>query len=181
MIHTHEDFKNTVINFGGDVTETDFQERGYHLDILLTVDTVCRFAQTARDYGFYLVFVAGFHVLPRAGEKAKTSGLEVVYQFARYDRLCRVKARVSAPQDMTVPSICHIYPGANWHERETRDFYGIIFSGHPNLEPLLLCEEDKDFHPLRKQDKKLKSIEAVSWPAQPPDGADGETRTSSDV
>jgi NADH-quinone oxidoreductase subunit C len=181
MIHTHEDFKTNVMNLGGAVTETDFHERGYDMEVVLTADTVCEFAQAARDHGFYLVFITGFHVLPRTGEGGQTSGLEVVYQFAAYDRQCRVKAQVSVPQDMTVPSICRIYPGANWHERETRDFYGIKFSGHPNLEPLLLAEEDKDFHPLLKQEKNLKSFEAVSRPAQGPDGAEGKPRTASDV
>jgi len=180
MMGTFEDFKTNVRNLGDEVTETDFDQRGYHLDVVLTVNTVREFAQTAYDQGFYLVFVTGFHVLPETGEGGKTSGLEVVYQFAMYDRLCRVKARVSVPEDLTVPSICHIYQGANWHERETRDFYGIRFSDHPNLEPLLLCEEDKDFHPLLKEEKKLKSFEAVSWPAQRLDTADMNTETSSD-
>jgi len=180
MIETFENFKTNVMTLGGDVTETDFEQRGYHLDVVLTVDTVRKFAQTAYDHGFYLVFVTGFHVLPENKAGIKTSGLEVVYQFAMFDRLCRVKARVSVPEDLTVPSICHIYQGANWHERESRDFYGIRFSDHPNLEPLLLCEEDKDFHPLLKEEKKLKSFEAVSWPAQRPDTADMDTETSSD-
>jgi NADH-quinone oxidoreductase subunit C len=179
-METCEAFKNNVMNLGGDVTETDFDQRGYHLEVVLTVNTVREFAQIAYDHGFYLVFVTGFHVLPETGEGVKTSGLEVIYQFATYDGCCRVKARVSVTQDLTVPSICHIYQGANWHERETRDFYGIRFSDHPNLEPLLLCEEDKDFHPLLKEEKKLKSFEAVSWPAQHPDTADMDTDTSSD-
>jgi NADH-quinone oxidoreductase subunit C len=181
MIEKYEDFKNNVMNLGVDVTETDFNQRGYHLEVVLTVNTIREFAQTAYDHGLYLVFVTGFHVLPETREGVKTSGLEVVYQFAKYDRLCRVKARVSVPENLTVPSICHIYQGANWHERETRDFYGIIFSDHPNLEPLLLCEEDKDYHPLLKEEKKLKSFEAVSWSAESPDMADIQTETSSDV
>ena len=119
--------------------------------------------------------------MPEDKEGGKTSGLEVVYQFAKYDRLFRVKAHVSVSEDITVPSICHIYHGANWHERETHDFYGIMFSDHPNLEPLLLCEEDRDYHPLLKEEKKLKSFEAVSWPAEGPDMADIETQTSSDL
>jgi NADH-quinone oxidoreductase subunit C len=180
MMGTYEEFKTNMLNLGVDVTETDFHQRGYHLDVVLTVNTVREFARTAYENRFYLVFVAGFHVLPETREGGKTSGLEVVYQFASYDRLCRVKARVSVPRDLTVPSICHIYQGANWHERETRDFYGIMFSDHPYLEPLLLCEEDKDFHPLLKEEKKLKSFEAVSWPAQCPDTADMDIETSSD-
>jgi len=180
MIETCEDFKNNVLNLGVDVTETDFNQRGYHLEVALTLNTVREFAQKAYEHGFYLVFVTGFHVLPEEKEGVKFSGLEVVYQFARYDRLCRVKARVSVSEDMTVPSICHIYQGANWHERETHDFYGIIFSGHPNLEPLLLCEEDRNYHPLLKEEEKLKSFETVSWPAETPESANAEATALSD-
>ncbi len=75
---------------------------------------------------------------------------EVVYDFNHYEALCRVTMRVrvvrSTPE---VPTISEIYPGANWHERETHDFFGIVFTGHPDLSPLLL-PEDADFHPLRK-------------------------------
>lgn len=181
MIETCEDFKNNVLNLGVDVTETDFNQRGYHLEVALTLNKVREFAQKVYEHGFYLVFVTGFHVLPEDKEGGKTSGLEVVYQFAKYDRLFRVKAHVSVSEDITVPSICHIYHGANWHERETHDFYGIMFSDHPNLEPLLLCEEDRDYHPLLKEEKKLKSFEAVSWPAEGQDMADIETQTSSDL
>ena len=49
----------------------------------------------------------------------------------------------------SIVSITGVYPGANWHERETHDFFGIRFLGHPNLTPLLL-PEDADYHPLRK-------------------------------
>jgi len=51
-----------------------------------------------------------------------------------------------------VPTISAVFPGANWHERETHDFFGIRFAGHPNLIPLLL-PEDADYHPLRKDFK----------------------------
>ena len=46
-------------------------------------------------------------------------------------------------------TIHKVFPGANWHERETHDFFGIRFLGHPNLTPFLL-PEDATYHPLRK-------------------------------
>ena len=60
MMGTYENFKTSVTNLGVDFKETDFYQRGYHLDVVLTVNTVRKFAQTAYDQGFYLVFVAGF-------------------------------------------------------------------------------------------------------------------------
>lgn len=76
--------------------------------------------------------------------------LEAVYDFNHYETLCRVVLRTRVPRSKPeIPTISQIYPGANWHERETHDFFGIIFVGHPYLAPLLL-PEDADFHPLLK-------------------------------
>ena len=76
--------------------------------------------------------------------------LEAVYDFNHYEGLCRVTIRTRMPRSKPdVPSITQIYPGANWHERETHDFFGINFVGHPYLVPLLL-PEDADYHPLLK-------------------------------
>jgi len=75
---------------------------------------------------------------------------------------------------MSLPSICDIYQGANWHERETRDLYGVNFDGHPNLKPLLLSDEDQDFHPLLKEEEKLKPLEKVSWPPEALESVDAE-------
>lgn len=76
--------------------------------------------------------------------------LEAVYDFNHYDGLCRVTVRTRVPRSKPeVPTISQIYPGADWHERETHDFFGIIFVGHPYLVPLLL-PEDADYHPLLK-------------------------------
>jgi len=50
---------------------------------------------------------------------------------------------------VSVASIEAIYPGANWHEREAAEMFGIDFAGHPNLLNLLL-EEDLHIHPLLK-------------------------------
>ena len=55
-----------------------------------------------------------------------------------------------APRDNPeIATILKVFPGANWHERETHDFFGIRFLGHPNLTPFLL-PEDATYHPLRK-------------------------------
>jgi NADH-quinone oxidoreductase subunit C len=163
MIEQHKDIKTDLLRLGVDVVEVDYNQRGFHLEVMLNVDQVYDFAQKMYEKGFYLVFVAGLQVQPEEKEGTRTSGLAVIYQFARYDMLCRVKGHVFLPENKTVPSICDIYQGANWHERETRDMFGIIFSGHPNLKPLLLAEEDQDYHPLLKAEENLKSFEKVSW------------------
>ena len=76
--------------------------------------------------------------------------MEVVYDFSHYQENCRVVVRTRIPRDNPeLPTISSIFQGANWHERETHDFFGIRFLDHPDLTPLLL-PEDADFHPLRK-------------------------------
>ena len=179
MIEQLNGLKNDLLDVGVDVAETDHNRRGYHLEVAMTVDQVRKVAKKLCELDFYLVFVAGFHVQPGEKENIRTSGLHLTYQFARYDRPCRINASVALPEDKTVPSICDIYHGANWHERETRDFFGVIFQGHPNLKPLLLREEDTNFHPLLKEENKVKTLEDVSWQPEPPDRPDDDSRQAS--
>jgi NADH-quinone oxidoreductase subunit C len=61
----------------------------------------------------------------------------------------RLKAHVSLEQP-EIKSIVDIYSGANWMERETFDFYGIQFVGHPNL-TRILNEDSMDYYPMRKE------------------------------
>jgi NADH:ubiquinone oxidoreductase subunit C len=175
-----KNFKGFLIEQGFDAIETDHDQRGYHLEVVLTVNQVRDFAKKAYELGFYLVFVTGFQVRPDEQNDSLHSGLAVVYQFARYDRQYRMKALALVPISLEIPSISDIYHGADWHERETRDLYGIIFSGHPNLKPLLLSEEDGDFHPLLKEETQLKSLHEVSWSSGSPENDKQETGTETD-
>ncbi len=62
----------------------------------------------------------------------------------------RVRLEVTAPDaDPHVPSIVSIYPGVDWHERETWDMFGIVFDGHPALTRILM-PDDWPGHPQRK-------------------------------
>jgi NADH-quinone oxidoreductase subunit C len=86
-------------------------------------------------------------------------GLEVAYHLWSFNKMhaLTVKTRVSY-DDANVPSVATIFPAADWHERETRDMFGINFEGHPNLVPLLLPEDMTDHFPLRKENP-LQEIE----------------------
>lgn len=74
----------------------------------------------------------------------------VVYHLYSVKRNHRVVLKVKLDRNTpSVPSVCAIWPGANWHERETYDMYGIVFDGHPDLRRILL-PEDWPGYPLRK-------------------------------
>ncbi|MDP6454860.1 MAG: NADH-quinone oxidoreductase subunit C [SAR202 cluster bacterium] len=59
-----------------------------------------------------------------------------------------VKANVS-PDEPAVPTAVDVWRGANWFERESHDLFGVVFTGHPDLAPLLLYEGFEGF-PGRK-------------------------------
>ncbi|MEN9978636.1 MAG: hypothetical protein RLZZ569_1261 [Bacteroidota bacterium] len=61
----------------------------------------------------------------------------------------RLKAFIPIAEP-TIASITDIYVGANWQERETYDFFGVQFTGHPNL-TRILNEDSMDYFPLRKE------------------------------
>ena len=61
-----------------------------------------------------------------------------------------------------VESVIDLFPGAAWHERETHEMFGVDFTGHPDLAPLLLPPEFEG-HPLRKE-FVLASRVAKAWP-----------------
>ena len=71
-----------------------------------------------------------------------------LHNFKQNKRV-RIKTFVSK-NDPKVKSITDLFSGANWMERETFDFYGIQFEGHPNLKRILNVEY-MDYFPMRKE------------------------------
>jgi NADH-quinone oxidoreductase subunit C len=75
---------------------------------------------------------------------------EVVYNLYSLKNREYVRLKVLVDeQDLTVPTVTGVWAGANWHERETYDMFGIVFTGHPDLRRLYMPEEFEYF-PLRK-------------------------------
>jgi len=129
------------------ILEQDYNLKGFHLDIQLEPKQLIEAVQLLFDLGYFIESITGVDWI-------KDEQLEVVYDFCRYDfDLCRTVVRTRVDRsDPHLPTITPIYTGASWHERETHDFFGIKFDGHPHLVPLLLAE-DADFHPLLKDFK----------------------------
>ncbi len=144
------------------IEDVDYSVSGYDYSISLESDKLRDFAALMLEEGFYLLDLMAVHVSP---------SIEVVYQFAHFtsETRCRVMARTFVDDKGEVPTISDIYQGANWHEREARDFHGVVFTDHPYLVPLILPEEDVDLKPLLKDEAKLKDVAAVR--RQPPQPA----------
>lgn len=91
-----------------------------------------------------LSWISGVDWLPREPR------FEVVYGLLSLERNARVTLKVRVPEEQPkVPTVTGVWPTANWHERETYDFYGITFTGHPDLTRILLPEDWVGW-PLRK-------------------------------
>ena len=79
--------------------------------------------------------------------------MEVVYHITNYFNAITVEINVTVPgDDLHVPSVAPVWGGANWHERETWELFGIVFDEHPRLERLL-TPDTYEFFPFRKSYK----------------------------
>jgi NADH-quinone oxidoreductase subunit C len=80
---------------------------------------------------------------------ARERRFEVVVHLLSPKHNVRVRVKTSTDEDTPVPSLCNLYPAANWFEREAYDLFGVYFSGHPDLRRLL-TDYGFEGHPLRK-------------------------------
>ena len=77
----------------------------------------------------------------------------LVYELSSNDLRHRLRVKVGLHEDdLHVPSVTGLFPTADWHERETFDFYGVVFDGHPDLRRILL-PDDWEGWPLRKTEE----------------------------
>lgn len=109
--------------------------------------------------------VSGAHYLDDTGRE-----LHAVYPLMSITHNRRIRLEVSCPDtDRHIPSLFSVYPTCDWHERETYDFFGIIFDGHPGLTRIEM-PDDWEGHPQRK-DYPLGGIPVEYHGAQipPPD------------
>ena len=127
---------------------------------------------TARD-ALGLVFFSWLSGVDWANDVAVGDPPEEAVE-ERYEVMCAVSdlsegkiVIFSTDLDKAEPvldSLVEVYAGANWHEREAAEMFGIVFSGHPNLEHLYLPDAFEG-HPLRKS-YPLLSREVKPWPGK---------------
>ncbi|MCX7625932.1 MAG: NADH-quinone oxidoreductase subunit C [Candidatus Sumerlaeaceae bacterium] len=75
---------------------------------------------------------------------------DVVYHIYSMSLGHKIALKVAIERNSPrIPTVCDLWPAADWHEREQYDLMGIVFEGHPDLRRIL-CPEDWEGHPLRK-------------------------------
>lgn len=118
---------------------------GSCVDISIDRSVLMDAARLLSDAGYFLEDVTAVDV---------SEGIWLIYHFDRWEASWRMTLRMFASGDPpSAPSLSGIFKGADWHERECFDFFGVRFDGHPNLKPLLL-PDDIEAPPLLKTSGK---------------------------
>lgn len=137
-----------VRKFGEDVF--DFEEPFGMLTLSTKRESIIPILEYLKNHpefkiGF-LTDITGIHYPDNAGQE-----FCVVYHVHSFIQNFRARIKVFLTEtDLHIPSATPLYASANWMERETFDFFGIIFDGHPNLKRILNMDE-MDYYPMRKE------------------------------
>lgn len=101
--------------------------------------------ESSMSYGF-LTTMCGLHFPDNTGAE-----FGLMYQLHNLPANKRIRIKTfMASGDLEMPTITGLWLTANWMERETYDFYGFRFKGHPDLRRILNMDE-MNYHPLRKE------------------------------
>lgn len=94
----------------------------------------------------FLTDLCGIHFPDNKGQE-----LGVIYHLHNMPKNWRIRLRIFfSIDDAVVPTLTTVFSAANWMERETYDFFGIVFKGHPNMKRILNVEDMVGF-PMRKE------------------------------
>ena len=93
----------------------------------------------------FLTTMCGLHFPDQKEE------LGMMHQLHSLENNYRIRIKTFFTRDQAhIPTLTHLFKGANWMEREAFDFYGIDFKGHPDMRRILNVE-DMIMHPMRKE------------------------------
>lgn len=132
--HIDQDLNSWKVAYGELTLETN-ASRIVPVLKFLRDDALCRFIQ--------LIDLAGVDY------PGREQRFDVVYHLLSLHNNQRIRVKVAVGENETISSVIDVYPCANWFEREAFDFYGIVFSGHPDLRRIL-TDYNFEGYPLRK-------------------------------
>jgi NADH-quinone oxidoreductase subunit C len=143
-----EEMEDTVRLFREGLPDVEFTVLTSPLDVVLVIDRkdVLRVMRYAKEHPAldmkFLRFVTGVDL--------QEEGIEIVYGLKSLTtkRSCLIKTVVPL-HDPVVDSVTPVWAGAEWHERELMEMFGVVCKDHPDPRNLLL-DEDMTIHPLRK-------------------------------
>ena len=146
---THEQIvARTKEQFGEDLTQA-YETYGM-LTLVFSRERIfdaVKFLKEDAELNFhFLTDLCGIHY-------PDNKGLEIGVIYHLHNLLANVRLRVETffpAEDSRTPSLTPLWPAANWMERETYDFFGIDFEGHPDLRRILNVDE-MDYFPMLKQ------------------------------
>lgn len=144
-----EIFKRLQSEFGEDVISNFNDGSGNDKDPWLqvepySIEDVCTKLKTDPELHFdYLECLTGT-------DYPDEEQIAVVYHVYSYVLRHRIVLKCFLErEDPALPTLCNVWPTANWQERECFDLLGVLFDGHPDLRRLLL-PDDWEGHPMRK-------------------------------
>lgn len=111
-----------------------------------TISELLAFLKNDKQLAFnYLTDITGIHY------PEENLPLGVIYHLHSFTNNVRIRIKVFLnTTNPEIPSATVLWHGADWMERETYDFFGIIFTGHPNLQRILNVD-DMEVFPMRKE------------------------------
>ena len=149
MTLTNQDIQNKLQEKFGDLV-SNFEESYGLLSFEATAANnlkVLQFLYDEPSLQFqFLTDLCGVNFPDDAGRE-----ISVVYHLHNLTENVRLRFKIFVP--VAAPDVftaCNLFSSANWMERETYDFYGVNFVGHPNLKRILNVDE-MDYFPLRKE------------------------------
>lgn len=147
---------------GAVVAATEFMDQTTVEVAADKIVAACRHLKDVESFAFLVDLTA-------VDWKTRDPRFDVVYWLHSFKRSNeRIRLRVKTTE--IVPSVCSVWKGANWMEREAFDMYGVRFEGHPDLRRILTWDGFHG-HPLRK-DFPIEGIDtgAAIYPDRYPDG-----------
>ncbi len=94
----------------------------------------------------FLTSLSAVHFPEKIGQE-----LSVVYHLHNWQKNVRIRVKIFFPiNDPHVPTATTLWPTANWMERQEYDFFGVVFTGHPDLRRILNLD-DLEVFPMRKE------------------------------